>query len=113
MPDQPRRVRISIADDHQIFRDGLRRLLESEPGFEVVSEGADGMDAIRMARASQPDILPLDVTIPLISIIETLHTIANASPRVIILTATIQPTNLLKPIQLGSRSNVVNHTTNL
>jgi two-component system response regulator DegU len=64
MPDQTRRVRISIADDHQIFRDGLKRLLESEPGFEVVSEGADGLDAIRMARDSQPDILLLDVAMP-------------------------------------------------
>ena len=46
---EPRRVRIAIADDHQIFRDGLRRLLESEPGFEVVAEGTDGLDAARIA----------------------------------------------------------------
>jgi DNA-binding NarL/FixJ family response regulator len=50
MGNGPRGVRIAIADDHPIFRDGLRRLLESEHGFEVVAEGADGADAIRLAR---------------------------------------------------------------
>ena len=99
MPDQPRRVRISIADDHQIFRDGLRRLLESEPGFEVVSEGADGIDAIRMARDSQPDILLLDVAMPRMGGVEALASLATAGPRVILLTAAIQPSDLLKALK--------------
>src|SRR5258705_555773 len=107
MPEQPRRVRISIADDHQIFRDGLRRLLESEPGFEVVSEGADGIDAIRMARDSQPDILLLDVAMPRMGGVEALSSLANAAPRVILLTAAIQPSDLLKAIQFGARGVVM------
>jgi DNA-binding NarL/FixJ family response regulator len=80
MPEQPRQVRIAIADDHQIFRDGLRRLLESEPGFEVVAEANDGMDAIRMA---------------------------HDGPRVILLTAAIPPADLLKAIQFGARGVVM------
>ncbi|HEY3093269.1 MAG TPA: response regulator transcription factor, partial [Vicinamibacterales bacterium] len=107
MPEQPRRVRISIADDHQIFRDGLRRLLESEPGFEVVSEGNDGIDAIRMARDSQPDILLLDVAMPRMGGVEALASLANAGPRVILLTAAIQPSDLLKAIQFGARGVVM------
>jgi DNA-binding NarL/FixJ family response regulator len=108
MPEQPRRVRISIADDHQIFRDGLRRLLESEPGFEVVSEGADGIDAIRMARDSQPDILLLDVAMPRMGGVEALASLANAGgPLVILLTAAIQPSDLLKAIQFGARGVVM------
>ena len=107
MPDQPRRIRISIADDHQIFRDGLRRLLESEPGFEVVSEGADGLDAIRMARDSQPDILLLDVAMPRMGGVEALASLANVGPRVILLTAAIQPSDLLKAIQFGARGVVM------
>src|SRR5919204_4773477 len=64
MPDQLQRVRIAIADDHPIFRDGLKRLLESEPGFEVVAEASDGIDAIRIAHDAQPDVLLLDVAMP-------------------------------------------------
>src|SRR5204863_8035262 len=103
MPDQPRRVRISIADDHQIFRDGLRRLLESEPGFEVVSEGADGMDAIRMARDAQPDVLLLDVAMPRMGGVEALASLNNGGngPRNILLTAAIPPSDPLKAIQVG------------
>src|SRR5258705_4999114 len=107
MPEQPRRVRISIADDHQIFRDGLRRLLESEPGFEVVSEGADGLDAIRMARDSLPDVLLLDVAMPRMGGVEALASLAGAGPRIILLTAAIQPSDLLKAIQFGARGVVM------
>src|SRR5947208_17110474 len=108
MPDvQTRRVRIGIADDHQIFRDGRRRLLESEPGFEVVSEGADGIDAIRMARDSQPDVLLLDVAMPRMDGVEALATLSTATARVILLTAAIQPSDLLKAIQFGARRVVM------
>ena len=110
MPEvQTKRVRIGIADDHQIFRDGLRRLLESEPGFEVVSEGADGMDAIRMARDSHPDVLLLDVAMPRMGGVEALASLSNggAGPRIILLTAAIQPSDLLKAIQFGARGVVM------
>jgi DNA-binding NarL/FixJ family response regulator len=108
MPDhQPRHVRISIADDPQIFRDGLKRLLETEPGFEVVSEGADGIEAIRMARDSQPDILLLDVAMPRMGGVEALASIASSGPRVILLTAAIQPSDLLKAMQFGARGVVM------
>jgi DNA-binding NarL/FixJ family response regulator len=107
--EQTKRVRIGIADDHQIFRDGLRRLLESEPGFEVVSEGADGMDAIRMARDAQPDVLLLDVAMPRMGGVEALASLTGggSGPRVILLTAAIQPSDLLKAIQFGARGVVM------
>jgi DNA-binding NarL/FixJ family response regulator len=105
----PRRIRIAIADDHQIFRDGLRRLLESEPGFEVVSEGADGIDAIRMARDAQPDVLLLDVAMPRMGGVEALASLNGgaATTRIILLTAAIQPSDLLKAIQFGARGVVM------
>jgi DNA-binding NarL/FixJ family response regulator len=107
--EQTKRVRIGIADDHKIFRDGLRRLLESEPGFEVVSEGADGMDAIRMARDAQPDVLLLDVAMPRMGGVEALASLTGggSGPRVILLTAAIQPSDLLKAIQFGARGVVM------
>src|ERR1044071_8629273 len=104
---EPRHVLISIADDHQIFRDGLKRLLESEPGFEVVSEGADGIDAIRMAHDSAPDILLLDVAMPRMGGVEALASLTNTGPRIILLTAAIQPSDLLKAIQFGARGVVM------
>jgi len=109
VPDALRRVRIAIADDHQIFRDGLRRLLESEPGFEVVAEAADGLEAARVAREVQPDVLLLDVAMPRLSGIDTLSLpdVNGSAIRVILLTAAIDPRDLLRGVQFGARGVVL------
>jgi DNA-binding NarL/FixJ family response regulator len=100
-------VRIAIADDHQIFRDGLRRLLESEPGFEVVAETVDGLDISRIARDVHPDVLLLDIAMPRMGGVEALTTIQHEATRVILLTAAIEPSELLRAIQLGARGVVL------
>lgn len=100
-------VRIAIADDHEIFRDGLRRLLESEPGFQVVAEGADGFDAVRLTREMQPDVVLLDVAMPRMGGLETLAAPEMQTTRVILLTATIEPSELLRAVQLGARGVVL------
>lgn len=100
-------VRIAIADDHPIFRDGLRRLLESEPGFEVVAEAADGIEAIRMAKDVRPDVLLLDVAMPRMGGVEALPGLQSTPTRVVLLTAGIDPADLLRAIQLGARGVVL------
>ena len=102
-----RQVRIAIADDHPIFRDGLRRLLESEPGFEVVAEAVDGVEAGRVATDIQPDVLLLDVAMPRMGGVEALSTIPLETTRVVLLTAAIDPGDLLRAIQLGARGVVL------
>ena len=61
---QPNNLRIVIADDHPVFRLGLRQIIEEEPGFEVVGEAGDGQGALEMIRTLRPTIAILDVAMP-------------------------------------------------
>lgn len=63
MTDQ-RPLRILVADDHRLFRDGVRALLGSLPGFEVVAEASSGEEAIEAARRAEPDVVLMDVQMP-------------------------------------------------
>lgn len=107
MPETRQIVRIAIADDHAIFRDGLRRLLESEEGFTVVGECADGFEAIRMTRDLKPDVLLLDVAMPRMSGLETLAAPELLQTRVILLTAAIDRSEVVRAVQLGARGVVM------
>jgi two-component system, NarL family, nitrate/nitrite response regulator NarL len=107
MAEAVRSTRIAIADDHPIFRDGLKRLLESEPGFKVVGEGADGVEATRLVREVRPDVLLLDIAMPRMDGLEILKTIEVESTRVILLTAAVEPAELLQAVQFGARGVVL------
>ena len=60
-------VRILIADDHAIVREGIRRVLESRPDWQICGEAANGQEAVRMALELQPDVTVMDVTMPVMS----------------------------------------------
>src|SRR5216110_2391658 len=72
-------MRILLADDHQMFRQGLRTLLESNSGFEVVGEATDGRQAVEMARELQPDVVVMDVAMPHLNGIEATRKIRDNS----------------------------------
>lgn len=104
-----RKTRILIADDHTIFRDGLRRLLESEPEFQVVGEAADGAEALQLVQQLKPDILLLDLAMPRMPGIETLRELASqgANVRVILLTAAIEKRQIVEALQTGARGVIM------
>ena len=73
-------VRILLADDHAMLRDGVRMVLEAHPGFEVVGAADNGQDAVRLAEELQPDIAVLDVAMPEINGLEATRAIREACP---------------------------------
>lgn len=103
MPD-PTPVRVLIADDHPIFRMGLRRLLDTEPGFEVIGEASDGQQAVTLVRSLQPDLLLLDVAMPVTNGLEVLRQLGAETSRLrtVLLTASIDPSDTQLALRLGA-----------
>ncbi|HKU28308.1 MAG TPA: response regulator transcription factor [Candidatus Sulfotelmatobacter sp.] len=106
---EQRPIRIIIADDHAIFRDGLRRLLTTDKRFTVVAEAADGKEGARLTHELNPDILLLDLAMPRVPGMEVLRELAHDKHPVyiILLTAAIQPFEVTAAFQLGARGVVL------
>ncbi len=108
----PHPIRIVIADDHPIFRDGLRRLLESEGDMKVVGEACDGLEAVKLATQIKPDILLLDLAMPHHTGLDALRDL-NTQPggasavRIVLLTAAAEKKQVVEALQLGARGVVL------
>ncbi len=102
-------IRIVIADDHAIFRDGLRRLLVTQEDFEVVAEAADGKEVMAFVAKLKPEILLLDLAMPHVPGMEVLRELQRQESPVstILLTAAIQPFAVTSALQLGARGIVL------
>lgn len=102
-------IRILIADDHPIVRDGLRRLLETEPDFSVVGQAADGREAVKLVRELTPDVLLLDLSMPRLPGLEVLRELSEsaAAVRTILLAAAIEKEQIIEALQMGARGVVL------
>lgn len=78
-------LRILLADDHTVVRQGLRKVIEEQPEWQVVAEAADGREAVRLAGEHKPDIAILDVAMPLLNGVETTRQIVRHLPKVRVL----------------------------
>jgi DNA-binding NarL/FixJ family response regulator len=99
------RIRVLLADDHAVFRQGLRRLLETERDFLVVGEAANSEEAVALVSQLRPDILLLDLSMPGGSGLEALTTLAriDVAVKVVVLTAEIEREQIVRALQLGAR----------
>src|SRR5687767_15031109 len=81
-------LRILLADDHTVVRQGLRKVLEEREDWQVVAEAGDGREAVRLASELTPDVAIIDIAMPLLNGIETTRQIAKRSPdtRILVLT---------------------------
>jgi two-component system, NarL family, nitrate/nitrite response regulator NarL len=100
------RIRVAIVVDHPIFREGLKHLLETYAEFEVVGEGVDGEEALRVVRLTRPDVLLLDLAMLRRDGVDTLSDFPPDATRVILLTAAMDAEHVLLAVQLGARGVV-------
>ena len=102
-------IRVLMADDHVIFRDGLRKLLESEDDIKIVGEASNGNECVHMLTKLKPDILLLDLRMPgkdgLAVLEETNHD--SLTTRIIVLTAAEDERDAVRAMRLGARGIVL------
>src|ERR1039458_5555027 len=99
-------IRILLADDHTVVRKGLRLLLESQLGFLVIADAADGRQAVAMAEQHRPDVVVMDVAIPVLNGIEAARQIIAKQPQtaVVFLSMHSDEGYVLKALKAGARA---------
>jgi len=99
------KIRILVADDHTLLRQGLRKILQEQPGWQVIAEAGDGREAVRQAIALRPDVAVLDIRMPLLNGIEATRQIVRRAPsvRILILSMHSDDAYVVRVLQAGAK----------
>ena len=110
MPATP--IRVLVADDHRLFRDGLRALLNSAPDLEVVGEAGDGEEVVEKASAVRPDVILMDLQLPGLNGVEATRRILRSQPNVNVLVLTMfeDTDTVLAAMRAGARGYILKDT---
>ena len=98
------RIRVLVADDHPVTRSGIASVLSTQPDFEIVGEAATGADAVAEAAHLDPDIILMDLRMPVLSGVSAIEAILSASPetRIVVLTTYATDAEILRAIEAGA-----------
>lgn len=107
-----RKIRVLIVDDHDLFREGLRQLIETDPTIEVVGEAATGQEALRLVGQLSPDVVLMDINMPGMDGIRATEAIVHQhrSVHVVMLTMYDEEEYVLHAIRAGARSYLVKNS---
>jgi DNA-binding NarL/FixJ family response regulator len=89
------KIRVMIVDDHKMFREGLRALISGEPDMEVVGEAADGGEAVALAREIAPDVVIMDMRMPVMNGIDATRNLVEERPETRVLVLSMYPSDQL------------------
>ena len=106
-------ITVLLAEDHQIVREGLRKLLEIEPDIEVVGEAVSGREAVEMVRKLRPDVVVMDIAMPLLNGLEATSQIRQSSPdtRILILSAHSDDAYVERAMELGAAGFLIKQSS--
>ena len=114
MPPQPRDIRVVIADDEALVRAGFKVLVDSAPGLSVVGEASDGVQAVHQARALKPDVVLMDIKMPVMGGLEATKVILDGDedppPRILIVTTFDEDEHVFQALRSGASGFVLKDT---
>src|SRR5688572_32825473 len=103
------KIRILLADDHRIVREGFRALLEAEPDFQIVAETGDGLEAVRLVEQHKPQVLVVDLMMPGLNGLEVVRQISQRLPRtrIIVLSMHASEAYVIEALKNGASAYVI------